>query len=403
MTALAPPDAPATALRAPVTAAAATCCAVSTVYLTQPVFPEIAASLDTGAQSVRLAFTVTTLAYALAFFLFGPLTDRVRTTVLGGSGAVAVALLLPAAAAAPNLPLFAALLTVAGIAAAAVPAAMIALMPRIAPPGQTGLYFGLIIGATVAGITLGRSFTGLVAGWAGWREAMLLLALLNLAAAFAVTRLPAPPAPPAAAPNSPDLAQAYRAAARMTTHPPVLRPLAIGSLLFFGYLGVITFLTYRLRGEPFGYGAGAIGAVSLAGLIGVAGAPLAGRLSSRIGARRMVLLGLTLVAAGIGALGVATGPVLLTAGVLLVFLGVFSCQPAVLVLLARAAPPERAGAASSLYLLVCLLAGSLSSAALGPVWSAGGWAAVTGTGAAAIAGALALAFLGFPRTEDTPR
>ncbi|MGW3293148.1 MFS transporter [Streptomyces xiamenensis] len=400
MTALAPPAAPATALRVPVTAAAATCCAVSTVYLTQPVFPEIAASLDTGAQSVRLAFTVTTLAYALAFFLFGPLTDRVRTSVLGGWGAVAVALLLPAAAAAPNLPLFSALLTVAGIAAAAVPAAMIALMPRIAPPGRTGLYFGLIIGATVAGITLGRSFTGLVAGWAGWREAMLLLALLNLAAAFAVTRLPAPPA---AALNSPGLAQAYRAAARMTTHPPVLRPLAIGSLLFFGYLGVITFLTYRLRGEPFGYGAGAIGAVSLAGLIGVAGAPLAGRLSSRIGARRMVLLGLALVAAGIGALGVATGPVLLTAGVLLVFLGVFSCQPAVLVLLARAAPPERAGAASSLYLLVCLLAGSLSSAALGPVWSAGGWAAVTGTGAAAIAGALALAFLGFPRTEETPR
>jgi YNFM family putative membrane transporter len=368
--------------RAALVAAAATCVAVSTIYMTQPVFPEIAASFDADREDARLVFTVASFVYALAFFLFGPLTDRIRGTVLGGAGALAVAVLVVPAVLAPHFAVFALLLALAGVAAAAVPAAMIALMPRIAPEGLVGAFFGLIIGATVAGITLGRSLTGVVAEWTDWRTAVVLLAALNGLAAVALRLLlPAAASTPAAARNRTAVGQAYLAAARMFGHGPVVRLLGIGVLLFFGYLGVVTFLTYRLAEAPFGYSAGEIGAISLIGLVGVLGAPLAGRLSGRIAPRQVVLLGLGLVLAGIAALGVASHTALVVAGMLLLFLGVFSCQPAVLVLLAQAVPAERRGAASSLYMLVCLLAGSLSSAALGPVWSGGGWGAVTLTGA----------------------
>ncbi|MGP4110484.1 MFS transporter [Streptomyces sp. 4N509B] len=405
------PATPATApaWRTALVAAAATCVAVSTIYMTQPVFPEIAASFDVDREDARFVFSVASFVYALAFFLFGPLSDRVRTTVLGGAGAATVATLVVVAAYAPHFAVFALLLALAGVAAAAVPAAMIALMPRIAPDGLVGAFFGLIIGATVAGITLGRSLTGVVAEWTGWRTAVALLAVLNAVAALAL-RLALPAAakapPPLPGGARAPVRQAYLAAARMFGHGPVVRLLGIGVLLFFGYLGVVTFLTYRLEEEPFGHSAGAIGAISLIGLVGVFGAPLAGRLSGRVAPRRVVLLGLGLVAAGIATLGVATHTALVVVGTLLLFLGVFSCQPAVLVLLARTVPAERRGAASSLYMLVCLLAGSVSSAALGPVWSGGGWGAVTVTGVGCVAlAALVTARLvaADPAAEGTPR
>jgi YNFM family putative membrane transporter len=391
--------------RAAVIAATATCFAVSTIYMTQPVFPEIAASLDVGREDTRFVFSVASFVYALAFFLFGPLSDRFRGKVLGAAGAVTVAALTGLAALAPGFWVFALLLAAGGVAAAAVPAAMIALMPRIAPDGLVGAFFGLIIGATVAGITLGRSFTGVVAERTDWQTAVALLAALNVLAAASLRFLPSPDtgAGASAGGGAPGgrkpVGQAYLAALRMFTEGPVVRLLGVGVLLFFGYLGVVTFLTYRLEDPPFDYSAGQIGTVSLIGLTGVLGAPLAGRLSSRIAPRQVVLLGLGLVLAGIAALGAASGTPLIVVGMLLLFLGVFSCQPAVLVLVAQAVPAERRGAASSIYMLVCLLAGSVSSAALGPVWSGGGWTAVTFTGAGSVVLAAALAAFGINGRE----
>ena len=176
--------------RAPVVAAVSTCVAVSTVYMTQPILTQIAGSLHVGAESARFVFTVASFAYALAFFLFGPLSDRFQARTLGSAGALAVAMLIAVSTVVSSFAVFALALAVAGVAAAAVPAAMIALMPRIAPEGMGGVYFGLIIGATVAGITLGRLFTGVVAQWTDWHVAVLLLAALNVLMFLAARRLP---------------------------------------------------------------------------------------------------------------------------------------------------------------------------------------------------------------------
>lgn len=379
------------------TASAATCVAVATVYMTQPVFPEVAADLRVPAPDVRFAFTVASFAYALSFFLFGPLTDRVSGRAMASGGAAAVAGLAALAAFAPGFAALAALLAAAGVAAAAVPSATIALMPKLAPPGLTGTFFGLMIGASVAGIALGRSMTGVIAEAADWRVAFGTLAALNLLSALGLLAL-LPRTDPGAGGSGP-VRDAYAAALGLFRQATVVRLLAVGTALFFGYLGVATMLTYRLQEAPFHYSAGAIGAVSLIGLVGVLGAPAAGRLTALTAARNVVLIGLALVLGGIALLGLAGGPVALAAGMLLLFLGVFSCQPAVLVMLAAEAGPERRGSASSLYMLVCLLAGSVASAAFGPVWTGGGWAAVAWTGTGAVVLAAVLAAIG-PRSPD---
>ncbi|WP_137992722.1 MFS transporter [Streptomyces vilmorinianum] len=380
-------SAPPASVRAPVIGAVSTCLVVATVYMTPPIFLEIAQTLRVDPVDARLAFFYVSLTYSLSFFVFGPLSDRFQAKTLATWGTVALVVLLAAASRAQSFGLFIAELAAAGVAAAAIPAATLALMPRIAPPGRAGTYFGVVIAASVAGITVGRSATGIVAGWLGWRSAVLLLALLNAVCLLALAALPRTET----ADRTTSALDAYRQALRMFTRGRVVRLLGIGALLFFGYLGAVTFLTFRLADPPFGLGASAIGLVSAIGLGALFGAPLSGAMIPRLGARRVVLAALPTALAGILVLAVAPSTPLVAVGLLLVFLGVFSCQPAVLVLLSEAVPAHNRGSASSSYMLTCLCSGSLSTMALGPVWRSHAWPGVITVACAAILAAILLA------------
>lgn len=370
--------------------AAVTCPAVASVYMTHVIFPQVGTSFGVSAPDARISFLVASLAYALAFFVFGPLSDAVDARSLARGGAIAIVLLVVLATLVGSFPVFLVVVAAAAIAAAAVPAAMFALLPRVAPQGLAGVYFGLLIGSTVAGITLGRSFTAVLAGWLGWREAFLCIGALNLVSLALIPLLPREESKKGARASLP---RTYLVAARLFVDVAVARLLAVGALVFFGYLGVVTFLTLRLHDAPFRYDATTIGLINLIGVIGILGAPLAGRLINHIGAPRVVLASLGTIVLGISALAVATGAVVVALGVLLVFVGVFCCQPAVLFLLARVVSPEQRGAASSIYLLCCLCAGSAATGALGPVWSSGGWTAVVAVGIGVVVLAALLASL----------
>lgn len=380
--------APPSDLKLPAIAAVATTVAVATIYMTQPIFADIAANFTVSIVQARMSFFVATLAYALSFFAFGPLSDRISAKWLASAGGMGVALFTFCAPLVGAFVWFVVVLALAGAAAAAVPAALFALMARIAPPGSVGTYFGLIIAASVGGITLGRTLGGVVAGWAGWQQAFLIMAVLNLASVLLLQGLP----DSAGQSDGPTLRGVYANALAMYADGRVVRLLALGALLFFGYLGTVTFLTFRLAGEPFQLTSEAIGYISLAGLIALVGAPAAGKLISRWDARTVALVGLGVCATGVATLWLAQNAVLITIGLLLVFLGVFSCQPAVMVLLAKAVGPHRRGTASSAYLLACLGAGSLSSFALGPIWTSLGWTGViiTALGCLVMAAVLAI-------------
>ena len=83
-----------------------------------------------------------------------------------------------------------------------------------------------------------------------------------------------------------------------------------------------------------------------------------------------------------------------TLGVLVMYTGVYACQPAVFYDVTTAITPQQMGAASSLYLLSCLSGGSFGSYALGPVWQRWGWKGVMVAAGAATVGTLVLGSLG---------
>lgn len=364
-----------------------TCLAVASVYLSQSVFPAIAQSYGLPDSAGRLTFTYASIAYAVAFFVIGPLSDRVSPRALATWGLLGTAGALALASSATHYEFLLLALTLVGGAAAAVPAAMYALVPRMAQPKQVGTYFGMIIAASVIGISIGRSVPGLLTANLGWRSAFLIFSGILMASVAVAQMLPSSQYLAGGRLRRGSLQSIYTDALALLIEPRLTRMFLTGFFLFFGYLGCITFLTYRLHEAPLHFNSAQIGAVGFLGLIAIVGAPLSGSLTPRLGSRIVALFSLVAVAIGIVMLGQASSVPMVIAGVLTLFFGVFSCQPAIFTMIASQVHPDRRGAASSIYLLTCFSAGSAASWSLGPLWASRGFGGV----ATAALGAIGLA------------
>ena len=149
-----------------------------------------------------------------------------------------------------------------------------------------------------------------------------------------------------------------------------------GLCLFIGFLGMITFLNYRLSAPPFNFSSVEIGCISFAGITALI-APFAGSLSQKVGTYKIIIPGLLICLVSFQLMGWFQSVVLTALGLLLLFLGVYAIQPLVFLLIGRNVPKESLGSASSLYILFCVGGGSLSSIFLGPVWQSYGWPGIT--------------------------
>lgn len=367
--------------------------AVACIYMTQPLFATISARFVITDTAARLAFAWPLITYALAFFAIGPLTDRLRPLSLAGGGSVGVAILLLLAAGATSYPIFVTALALAGAVAATVPAATFSLMGRVAPPHRLGVYFGMAIAASVSGITIGRTLGALIADRYGLDTMLVSMAILLAMVSLPAFLMRKVVGLPAGATLS--LAAVYKSGFGILRDLLVIRYLLGGFLLFFGYIGVLTFLTLRLQQTPFNYSLEQIGWISAVGLIAIIGAPGSGFAIKRWGPQRSSVASLLVVLVAIVTLWFSQVFLGTAFGLLILFLGVFACQPTILVLLANSVSPVSRGAASSMYLLVCLGGGGVSSLILGSIWDSYAW---DGICAAALL-AVCLSFLIFLLTS----
>ena len=73
----------------------------------------------------------------------------------------------------------------------------------------------------------------------------------------------------------------------------------VGATMFFGWMGLFTYLPYLLSAPPFSLSTGPVSSVFLVYAVGVLVSPLAGRLSTRVAPTRLVAIGLTVEAIGL--------------------------------------------------------------------------------------------------------
>lgn len=372
--------------------------ALGAVVMIQPIFEQLSLSLQRDVTDLRISFSLVSLTYAVAFFLIGPLTDRLNLRVLAmvfsGGLALSIALLsLMLQFVAFNL-----MIMVVGIMAAGTVATLFPYMTKIAPPEKRGKYLGYCLSASVTGIIVGRAFVGLFTDYFNWQLALQLYALVTLVIALGITfflKIQSSLAEPMS------WWQSYRISLQLLRNPQVCKSYISGFLLFISYLGTLTFLTYYLAEPPFSFGASEIGWISFPGLIAAFLAPMAGGYAQTYGYRILVLVGVITVLAALGVIYIATDFTLLLLGLLLLYSGVYICQPAVFYHITQVINPNQVGAASSLYLLACLSGGSFGSYLFGPIWLEWGWLGITITSSVMVLAALSFSIFTLTRAKST--
>jgi YNFM family putative membrane transporter len=349
--------------------------AVSTVFMTQSIFFELSESFKINITQSRLSFSIVSLSYAISFFFLGPAADKYYLPKIALSGLFFLAITVFFSSYTENFDYFLTIMALVGMAAALIPASMFPYIAKTAPQNNIGVYMGSIVASGTLGVIFGRVSMGLLTYLIGWQYSFrvfsFILLLLSVLTFFTLIEGHDKPTG-----EKIKLSKLYANSFKLFLNIKILSLLLTGLTLFIGFLGMVTFLTYRLIAPPFNFSSGEVGWISFAGITALI-APFAGALSQRIGTYKILLPALFLCLLSFQIMGWFQSITLTTLGLLLLFLGVYTCQPLVFLLISDSAPKESMGSASSLYILFCIGSGSLASILLGPVWRSYGWHGIT--------------------------
>jgi YNFM family putative membrane transporter len=193
---------------------------------------------------------------------------------------------------------------------------------------------------------------------------------------------------PPETPGPPSAGLSVATVRRLLGNRALMAACLTGAGLFFSFMGVFSYIDFRLERPPFSLSPAVIGLVFVLWIMGAAG-PLAGRLADRHGWRAVALGGLLLCAGG---LTLSLVPVLgvVIVGLSLVTLGNFSAVTAAQLGVAGATDRDR-GVASAMYFSGYYVAGALGAYVPGLAWERWHWTGVWAMALAAYAiGAAAL-------------
>lgn len=356
----------------------------ATMYATQAILPTLGTEFGVSPSRAGLTISVLVIAMVAGAWLWGPLSDRVgrRRCLIAAS-----ALLVPATVAVALAPSFEILLGVRALQGLILPGLLVVGLPYVSEvfvPAIGARAMGWYMAALISGGLVGRLGVALLASATGWRVAMGALALLP-AAAVVVMRRSLPPA---------GARRRDHRVGRLANRRVVAAAMA-GPSLFFVFVGVFSYIGYRLEAAPFDLSPTQAALVFTAWVAGAV-APIAGRQAERFGWAAIALAGA--VAAAIGLVLTTSGHLaLIVFGLVFVTLGMFTVVTAA-PLGVGGARGVRPGAASALYYSIYYSAGALGAFVPGLAWQAYGWSGVVAVSAVALAVALTGALVG--RLDD---
>jgi MFS transporter, YNFM family, putative membrane transport protein len=353
------------------------------MYLTQPVLPELSREFGVAPAHAGLTVSAVVLAIAAASTSYGALSDALgRRRVMVASAALLVVPTLACGFASS----FHGLLALRALQGAFIPgvtAVSVAYAGDRWPPDRLPRVVAGIMGAAVAGGLLGRVMAGPVTAAFGWRATFLVAAVATALGAAGLGRelRPAPSRQPLA------LHRAWAGVLGHLREPRLVGAFVIGACLFFGWMGLFTFLPYHLTSARYRLPTALVSSVYLVYAAGVVASPVAGRLVQRIPPRAVIAAGL-----GAGAFGAAltlVGPLPVVVAGLVVFVGGAYTAQAVAPSFVNANARTAKGGASALYLTAYYAGGTFGSSLPGLAWQRWGWPGVVLACVASLGAALA--------------
>jgi MFS transporter, YNFM family, putative membrane transport protein len=356
----------------------ATVACYADMYITQPVLPVLSREFGVAPAQAGLTVSAVVLAIAVASTFYGPLSDALgRKRVMVGAAAL---LAVPTALCAATRS-FAPLLALRAAQGALIPgvtAVSIAYAGDHVGQRRLTVVVGGMIAASVAGGLLGRVAGGLIADAAGWRTAFLVFAAFTLGSAALLARgLQGGRIGEGVA-----WGRAYTGMLAHLVDRRLVGAFLIGASLFFGFIGIFTYLPYHLTAPPYGLSTALVSSVYVVYVAGIVASPIAGRLAVRVPPRAIMAVGLAVAAVGMAA--TLLRPLLAVVAALVVLcLGMFTAQ-AIAPSFVNASAPRAKGGANALYLTFYYVGGTLGSVLPGFAWEAWRWPGVVGMCAASL-------------------
>ena len=343
---------------------------VGSVYISQLIFQEISQSYHIDILAARNVFSLSCFFYAISFFIYGPLSDKVSTKLLVLIGSIGAVCCLFLSVIIDNFNLYLVIMSLIGFFAAAVPAALFAYTAKNTPNQKLPQAMGIMISASIVGIIFSRSVVAMLTDFWSWQVAFTIYAGLII-----VTCLFVPfGIKQSVNPNSiTSVLGTYLAAIKLLLDKIVVIFLVVGFLLFFVYLGLSSLLTFYLKGAPFYLSSTVLGWLNFAGLSAVIGSIISGKLSQIVNEKYLLLICLLAVCISVVTIGFSSSLSVIAIGIFCLFLFVFAIQPLVIAMLNKIVPINSRGAISSLYLLACLAGGSIGTYLLGIVYQNNDW------------------------------
>ena len=342
------------------------------VYCVQPLLPVFAREFGVSAAHSSWSLSASTAALALSLLLASMVSDRYGRTVTMSSALMASALCAIACAVVGDFSQLLLLRVLLGIAVAGIPAVAMAYLSEEFDPGSLGYAMGLYIAGNALGGMTGRVATALLADYLGWRGALAAIGVAALLVALEFRRS----LPPSRhfQPRAVRLPTLLNGAIGHFRDRGLPRLFLIGFLLVGVFISVFNYLGFRLLGPEFGLSQSAVSLVFSLYLIGMFSSVWIGRLSDRLGRRRVLRIVVLTMLAGL-MLTLAHALPLIVLGVAMLTFGFFGGHSVASSWVGRRALENRA-LASALYLSCYYLGSSVIGSATGWVWEAGGWPGV---------------------------
>ncbi len=348
------------------------------MYSTQAILPDIEHAFGVTPAAAGLTITVVVVGVAIGGWVHGPLSDRVgRARVMVTSAAL---LIVPTALIgfAPSLPALLALRAAQGLL---MPGLLVVAVPYVSERFRgpaAGAAMGAYTASLVFGGFVGRVGTALIAEQLGWRSALELLLLPTMLGALAMWQWL-----PRDAPTHSGRRLRGTIGSQLRNRLLLLNALCAASV-FFGFVGIFTYATYRLTSPQIGLGLGGAGLVYGVWLVGVF-VPAAGALAHRLGPQRLLPALITLELVGVTMTAVDQLAVIV-AGLAVMAFAMFSTVTTCQLLIPRLVDRDR-GSATSLHLTLYYLGGGLGAYLPGLLLSQG-WGRLVAFCAAAVAAGL---------------
>lgn len=345
----------------------------SDMYITQPILPILSQEFGIAPATAGLSVSAVVLLIALASPIYGPLSDQWgRKRVMVGS-CLLLALPTLLCAFAPSFRWLLLGRALQGLCIPGLTAVAVAYLGDTVAPQALGRSVGAWIAANVAGGLTSRVASGLITDFLGWRMAFVSFGLLTLLCALWMGVALRPDRTV----QRRGWGAAYRGMFAHLGNRALLGAFLIGGALFFGFIGIFTYLPYYLTGAPFFLSPTLVAFAYVSYLAGVIVSPWAGRLSNRFPRRVIIAVGLAIAMSGIGLTLIPRLPIVV-ASLFILCTGMFTAQstaPALVNTLAR----TNKGGAGALYLMSYYLGGTLGAVLPGFAWQQWGWWGVTGS------------------------